>query len=133
MEVYLQKQEELIALERNEEIERHQAYQEKSLKILEINGVAVRKLIADSIRTTGFGRRIVTFTVTSDKFVGNISSGDIVRIEQGNRTEVSNGVVSSGGLLFGTFLERENQKCFSQIQSRKAPHLEAPAQPSKWP
>lgn len=93
MEAYLLKQESLIDLERNEEIQRYQSYQEKSLKILELNGIAIRKLIADSQKTTSFGRRIVTFLLTNDKYSGNVSSGDIVRIEQGNRMEVGNGVV----------------------------------------
>ena len=93
MQAYLLKQESLIDLERNEEIQRYQSYQEKSLKILELNGIAIRKLIADSQKTTSFGRRIVTFLLTNDKYSGNVSSGDIVRIEQGNRMEVGNGVV----------------------------------------
>ena len=93
MEAYLLKQESPIDLERNEEIQRYQSYQEKSLKILELNGIAIRKLIADSQKTTSFGRRIVTFLLTNDKYSGNVSSGDIVRIEQGNRMEVGNGVV----------------------------------------
>ena len=92
MEAYLLKQESPIDLERNEEIQRYQSYQEKSLKILELNGIAIRKLIADSQKTTSFGRRIVTFLLTNDKYSGNVSSGDIVRIEQGNRMEVGNGV-----------------------------------------
>lgn len=47
MEPYLLHQEKLIKLERDEELLQYEKYNEKSSKILELNGIALRKLIAE--------------------------------------------------------------------------------------
>ena len=94
MEAYLLLQEQLIALEKQEEIDRYENYNHSSLKLLELDGLAVRRLTAESQKTTAFGTKNVTFSSSFESNISSVSNGDIVSIEQGNqRQRVCTGVV----------------------------------------
>ena len=84
MEEFCRLQEELIKLERDEEISRYSNFEQSSLKILESEGVAQRKLIAESRRSTSFGRLLINFKLSDDVQNINVQPGDIVAVEQGN-------------------------------------------------
>lgn len=87
MDEFCRLQKELITLERDEELARYENFEQSSLKLLESEGVCQRKLIAESRRSTSFGRLLINFKILEETQNVNVQPGDIVAVEQGNTRE----------------------------------------------
>ena len=92
MEEYLRIQTKLISLERDEDKRQFESNSHESLKILELNGFACRKLVAESKRTTNFNKLLISFKYSTE--TARLQNGDIVGIEKGNsRSQVCSGTI----------------------------------------